>query len=110
MIGPENSVQAKIHASSTIRAAFGSDSVRNAVHAPSTFQQKAAEMNLFFSSAMKPTALFSNCTCCVIKPHAVEAGHAGLIIDKILEEGFEISSMQMFHLDKPTAEEFLEIY
>ena len=110
MIGPENSVQAKIHNSTSIRAAFGSDSVRNAVHAPATFQQKAAEMNLFFSSAMKATALFSNCTCCVIKPHAVNAGQAGLIIDKILEEGFEISSMQMFHLDKPTAEEFLEIY
>lgn len=110
MIGPENSVQAKIHASNTMRAAFGTDSVRNAVHAPSTFQQKAAEMNLFFSSAMKPTALLTNCTCCVIKPHAIEAGCAGLIIDKILEEGFEISSMQMFHLDKPTAEEFLEIY
>lgn len=28
----------------------------------------------------------------------------------ILEEGFEISAMQMFNLDKPTAEEFLEIY
>ena len=37
MIGPDDSVQAKIHASSTIRAAFGSDKVRNAVHAPSTF-------------------------------------------------------------------------
>ena len=110
MIGPEDSVKAKIHASSTIRAAYGSDSIRNAVHAPSTFQQKAAEMDLFFSSEMKPTALFTNCTCCVIKPHAVNAGQAGAIIDIILEEGFEISSMQMFHLDKPTAEEFLEIY
>ena len=49
MIGPEDSIQAKIHASSSIRAAFGKDSVKNAVHAPGTFQQKAAEMNLFFS-------------------------------------------------------------
>lgn len=110
MIGPEDSVKAKIHASSTLRAAYGSDGVRNAVHAPSNHQQKKAEMDLFFSGAMKPTAMFSNCTCCVIKPHAVNAGHAGAIIDTILEEGFEISSMQMFHLDKPTAEEFLEIY
>lgn len=110
MIGPEDSIQAKIHASSSIRAAFGKDSVKNAVHAPGTFQQKSAEMNLFFSGEMKPTALYTNCTCCVIKPHAVASGHAGLIIDKILEEGFEISSMEMFHLDKPTAKEFLEIY
>lgn len=28
----------------------------------------------------------------------------------ILEEGFEISAMEMFYLDKPTAEEFFEIY
>ena len=93
-----------------IRSILGTDEVKNAVHGPSNAQQKAAEMNLFFSSALPPTAMFTNCTCCVIKPHAVNAGHAGQIIDKILAEGFEISSMQMFHLDKPTAEEFLEIY
>lgn len=28
----------------------------------------------------------------------------------ILGEGFEISAMEMFYLDKPTAEEFYEIY
>ena len=32
LIGPADSVQAKINASSTLRAAFGSDSVKNAVH------------------------------------------------------------------------------
>lgn len=54
--------------------------------------------------------MFSNCTCAVIKPHVVAAGLAGEIIDTILEEGFEISAMQMFSLDRPTAEEFLEVY
>jgi nucleoside-diphosphate kinase len=28
----------------------------------------------------------------------------------ILSEGFEISAMEMFYLDKPTSEEFFEIY
>lgn len=46
----------------------------------------------------------------MIKPHAVAAGHAGKIIDIILSEGFEISAMEMFTLDKPTAEEFFEVY
>ena len=46
----------------------------------------------------------------MIKPHVVAAGQAGQVIDAILEEGFEISAMQMFNIDKPTAEEFLEIY
>ena len=67
-------------------------------------------MDLWFSRACKTSALFSNCTCAVIKPHAIQAGYAGQIIDTILSEGFEISAMQMFHLDRPTAEEFLEIY
>ena len=38
------------------------------------------------------------------------AGHAGEIIDAILEEGFEISAMQMFRLDVPTSQEFFEVY
>ena len=32
------------------------------------------------------------------------------MINNILQEGFEISAMQLFNLDKPTAEEFCEIY
>ena len=54
--------------------------------------------------------MFSNCTLCIIKPHAVLNGDAGKIIDIILEEGFEISALEMFTLDKPTAEEFFEVY
>ena len=67
-------------------------------------------MDLFFSGSMSTSAMFTNCTCAVIKPHAIQAGLAGQIIDTILEEGFEISALQMFHLDRPTAEEFFEIY
>jgi nucleoside-diphosphate kinase len=59
---------------------------------------------------VKTTAFFSSCTTCIIKPHAVANGDAGKIIDIILQEGFEISAMEMFTLDKPTAEEFFEVY
>ena len=52
----------------------------------------------------------NNCACVVIKPHAIKEGNAGKIIDIILSAGFEISSMQMFYLDKITAEEFFEVY
>lgn len=84
--------------------------MRNAVHASSDVRNKKAEMDLFFSNQNPTTAIFTNCTCVVIKPHVVAAGQAGQVIDAILEEGFEISAMQMFNMDKPTAEEFLEIY
>lgn len=32
------------------------------------------------------------------------------MIDIVLNSGFEISALQMFWLDKPSAEEFLEVY
>ena len=93
-----------------IRKEFGTSAVKNAVHAPTTPQGKKADLDLFFGNEITPSALFNNCTCAVIKPHIVAAGLAGQVIHAILEEGFEISAMQMFNLDKPTAEEFLEIY
>ena len=32
------------------------------------------------------------------------------MIDIILSEGFEISAMEMFYLDRSTTEEFLDVY
>lgn len=93
MCGPEDSIQAKIHASGTLRSAYGSDKTKNAVHGSTNNQQKSAEMNLFFSRELKTSAMFTNNTCAVIKPHAILAGYAGQIIDNILSEGFEISAL-----------------
>ena len=59
---------------------------------------------------LKNSALLNNCSCCVIKPHILGKGIAGKIIDWILKEGFEISAMEMFYLDRLTSEEFFEIY
>lgn len=86
-------------------------SVKNAFHASANADSKRADLETFFESGeITSSALFTNCTCVVIKPHVVAAGQAGEVINTILEEGFEISAMQMFNLDKPTAQEFLEIY
>ena len=95
LIGPADSIQAKIHASSTLRAAYGSDTIKNAVHGSSNNMQKSAEMGMWFSRECRTSAMFTNCTCAVIKPHAIQAGLAGQIIDSILDQGFEISAMQM---------------
>lgn len=89
---------------------FGANAVRNAVHASKDAAAKKADLDLFFNNEIATSAIFNNCTCVVIKPHVVASGQAGEVVHAILEEGFEISAMQMFHLDKPTAEEFLEIY
>lgn len=54
--------------------------------------------------------MLTNCTCCIIKPHLLREKKAGQVVQHILDAGFEISAMQMFYLDKPTAVEFLEVY
>ena len=40
----------------------------------------------------------------------VAEGNAGKIIDILLNEGFEISSLLWFQLDKNTAEDFFDVY
>ena len=110
LMGPTDSAEAKASAPGSLRAHFGTDTMRNAVHGSQTVADFQKESELFFSKSFGPTAAFNNCTCCIIKPHVVQAGQAGQVIDMILQEGFEISSMQMFQLDRPTAEEFFEVY
>lgn len=108
-IGPTNSQTAKQTAPNSIRAIFGTDGTKNAVHGSDSNSAVDREIGIVFGK-MKSQPQLNNCSCLVIKPHAVAEGHAGKIIDIILSEGFEISCMEMFYLDKTTAEEFFEVY
>lgn len=56
------------------------------------------------------TATGTNCAVCVIKPHAVAANHAGEILQRVLDEGFDITALGTFHLSPTDAADFLEIY
>jgi nucleoside-diphosphate kinase len=111
MMGPWSPSEAKSVAPRSIRAQLGSDDVKNAVHGSKDNQKAAMEVDLFFgeSRSWPTTALFNNCTLCVVRPHAfVSSG--GEIVSRILAEGFEISAMCLWNLDKAGAEEFLEVY
>ena len=110
IMGPTDAAEAKKSAPRTLRAHFGADNMRNALHGSGSPSEFHRENSLFFSKNFGTTAAFNNCTCCIIKPHIVHEGLAGQVIDMILQEGFEISAMEMFNLDKPTAEEFFEVY
>lgn len=68
------------------------------------------EIEIMFAENVPSTALLTNCSCLVIKPHTIQQGNAGKIIDILLEEGFEISALEQFNLNKPTSEEFFEVY
>ncbi|XP_032245309.1 nucleoside diphosphate kinase 7 isoform X4 [Phoca vitulina] len=114
LLGPANSGMARTDAPGSLRALFGSDGIRNAAHGPNSFASAAREMELFFPSSgvcgPANTAKFTNCTCCIIKPHAISEGLLGKILMAIRDAGFEISAMQMFNMDRVNVEEFYEVY
>ncbi|XP_077390433.1 nucleoside diphosphate kinase homolog 7 isoform X2 [Festucalex cinctus] len=89
---------------------FGSD----LVHSSDSLTAAARELEFFFPTTVCHgpinTALYSQCTCCIIKPHAISQGLAGNIINSIAAAGFHISALQMFKVDRANAEEFYEVY
>merc|ERR1719235_1736845 len=90
----------------TLRAVFGADKyVKNGIHGSKSIMDARQEIEFFFDRKWPTTAIFNNCTCAVIRPHAIK--QTGGIIDRILSEGFEISALQMQALSTVAAEEFL---
>jgi len=112
LIGPTNCEEARIEAPNSIRARFGTDKTRNAVHGSDSKLNAKIESNFFFdgSVAFQDIAEYNNCTLGIIKPHAVSGGVAGEIIQRIQREGFEISAIQMFTVDQANACDFFEVY
>lgn len=49
-------------------------------------------------------------TLAIIKPDAVAARHAGRVIQRIEEAGFQIRAMRMLHLSKQDAEGFYAVH
>ncbi len=49
-------------------------------------------------------------TLAIIKPDAYKNGHAGKIIDRIIEEGFNIKEMKQLLMTKEKAEGFYEVH
>ncbi len=116
--GPESPTMAKEGTERdhmSIRAVFGTDMTKNAIHVSGDEMGYRREMEIFFNERFLrdvscQTAVLNNCSLCIIKPHSVQSGLTGKIIDRILEEGFEISALQSFFLDRSIAEDFFELY
>ena len=49
-------------------------------------------------------------TFTILKPETVKAGNAGLIIDRLIKEGFRICAMKMVHLTRTQAEGFYYVH
>ncbi|KAG8450473.1 hypothetical protein GDO86_002942 [Hymenochirus boettgeri] len=114
LLGPTNSSTARSELPQSIRARFGTDGRKNAAHGSDSNASAARELEFFFPSSTgygpKNTAKFTDCTCCIIKPHAISEGLTGKILNAILDAGFDISALQMFTMERANAEEFYEIY
>lgn len=114
-IGPTNSLTAKQEAPECLRARFGTDGTKNALHGSDSVGSYRRENEFWFKAdpatrPMQTTAVLDNCTLCLIKPHMLRDGNLGKVIDMILEAGFEISAMESFNLTRPVLEEFLYVY
>ena len=49
-------------------------------------------------------------TFTILKPDTVKSGNSGLIIDRILKEGFRIRGMKLLHLTRAQAEGFYYVH
>uniref|UniRef100_A0A3B4U418 Nucleoside diphosphate kinase homolog 7 n=1 Tax=Seriola dumerili TaxID=41447 RepID=A0A3B4U418_SERDU len=114
LLGPADSAVARREAPQSVRAQFGTDGIKNVGHGSDSLAAAARELEFFFPSTIghgpSNTAIYTDCTCCIIKPHAVSEGLAGKILNAISAAGFEISALQMFNVDRANAEEFYEVY
>ncbi|XP_028040801.1 nucleoside diphosphate kinase 7-like isoform X3 [Bombyx mandarina] len=100
----------------TLRNLYGENKLKNVAHGCNTPEDAAKMLELFFGyekgiPRVPFRATFKNCTCCVIKPHAVIEGNIGSILEQISTSGkFFISAMAMFSVKLANATEFFEVY
>uniref|UniRef100_A0A7S3CTM4 Nucleoside diphosphate kinase-like domain-containing protein n=1 Tax=Strombidium rassoulzadegani TaxID=1082188 RepID=A0A7S3CTM4_9SPIT len=116
--GPSNALQAKNQAPDSLRAMFGKESLRNAVHASESEELASSEIDYFFNQGKhkaqghcKTSAILNNCSLLMLKPNILKTGAVGGVINALLNEGgFEISAAELFNLSKQSACEFFEVY
>lgn len=89
-IGPTDSNRARELAPESLRAIFGTDGSKNALHGADSVGSYKRELDFWFGGddpearPMQTTAVLNNCTLCLIKPHILKNGQAGQVIDFIL--------------------------
>ena len=116
LLGPTDPAQARTSAPQSIRAQFGSDTTNNAAHGSDSTSSAARELDFFFPSGSSISVHNSTAQCgsdstlCLVKPHAVQAGLVGKIVNAVCEQGFQVTAVAMFSLDTANSEEFLEVY
>jgi nucleoside-diphosphate kinase len=109
LAGPTNSEEARRVAPESIRAKFGRDKTRNAVHGSDSLASSKRELAWFHGFQSPTTAVLNFCTLVIVKPQAVQR-HTGDIISAIQLSNFEISAIRMLDLKLKDAEQFYQVY
>ncbi|CAB3240852.1 unnamed protein product [Arctia plantaginis] len=100
----------------TIRALYGIDNIKNCIHTSASEEEGLHDNEYFFpppalrTSRLRLTATLSNCTLCIVKPHAIREGKLGTVFELIDEGGFEITALNMIIVENINAAEFYEVY
>ena len=81
---------------------------KDIIHATSS--EEAIRFTEFLYKERPPTATYSNCTCCVLKPHIVKSRQIGSILHYLYSNQYEISAMKLCHLNQFEAMEFFKVY
>ena len=76
---------------------------------PPAGRLSANKLSITFA-AKKSKSAMSNRTFTMIKPDAMKNGHAGVILDRIIKEGFRVVSLKMTHLSENKAGEFYAVH
>ncbi|KAG9394080.1 Nucleoside diphosphate kinase [Carpediemonas membranifera] len=110
LMGPTEKDRARMEAPNSIRAKFARNNTYNAVHGSDSPASAEREIAFFFGRPgyFPTTATFEKSSLVLIPRHSLP--NLGEIISKILEEGFNVTAMEMFIVDKSDAADFYEIY
>merc|ERR1719421_641905 len=57
---------------SSLRSIYGTDAIKNGLHGSDSIMAARNELEFFFEKKSPTTAIFNNCTCAVIRPHAIK--------------------------------------
>lgn len=116
LCGPEDPTVAKVERPDSLRAQFGLDVINNYVHCADSAETARKQQQFFFpkspskSEQFPATTVLENTTLGIVKPHAVKDGRLGDIFAAIHDGGMKITAMQMFFMERPSCEEFYELY